>query len=75
MLGSYFSIVGISFEKMYLIYLYLGSFKWIIEYHVVCFINETSGIIENMKTVQRNKCEKLKIVNFNTSSIQVAIET
>lgn len=75
MLGSYFSIVGIFFDKMHLIYLYLGSFKWILEYHKVYFINETSGIIHNMKIAQRNKCEKQKIVNLNTSLIQIAIKS
>ena len=34
-----------------------------------------SGVIEDMKTTQRNKCEKLKIANLDTSSIQVAIKT
>ena len=33
---------------------------WILEYHEVCLTNKTSGIIENIKTAQRNKCEKQK---------------
>ena len=37
------------------LYLYLGSSKWILEYHEVCLIRKTSGIIEDMKTAQRNK--------------------
>ena len=48
---------------------------WILDYHEVCFTNKTSGIIENMKTAQKYKCEKLKIVNLDTSLILVAIET
>jgi len=45
--------------------LYLGSFKWILEYHEVCLLGISSGIIEDMKTAQRNKQEKLKIVNLD----------
>ena len=33
---------------------------WILEYHEVCLTNKTSGIIENIKTAQRNKCENQK---------------
>ena len=47
-------------------YLYLDSFKWILEYHEVCLLGISSGIIEDMKTAQRNKQEKLKIVNLDT---------
>ena len=46
---------------------YLGSFKWSQEYHEVCLINFTSGIIENMKTPQRNKFENADIFISRTS--------
>jgi len=39
----------------------LGNFKWIQEYHEICSINFTSGIIEDMKFAQRNKSEKAEI--------------
>ena len=55
-------------------YLYLNSSKWILKYHEICFTNKTSGIIEDMKIAPRNKCEKLKRVNLNTSLIQVSIK-
>ena len=53
-------------------YLYLDSSKWILKYHEICLTNKTSGIIEDIAS--RNKCEKLKRVNLNTSSIQVSIK-
>ena len=31
------------------------------------FYKQDCGIIEDMKTAQRNKCEKLKIVNLDTT--------
>lgn len=52
----------------------MSNFKWILEYYEVCLTNKSSDIIEDMKIAQRNKCEKLKIVNLDISSIQAPIE-
>ena len=48
-------------------YLYLSSFKWIQEYISWSMLKDfTSGSIEDMKSAQRNKSEKVEYCNLNT---------
>ena len=59
LLGSYFSCIGISFDKTHFTCNWI-VLKWFLEYHEVYWINKTSSIIEDMKTAPRNKLKKVE---------------
>ena len=70
----YFYVIGISYNKSHFtcIWVVLSRFKNIISW--VCWKDITSGTIEDMKTAQRSKCEKLKTIVSTVGLMLASIE-